>query len=150
MSDKYKGNYRNESTRLQNWDYGWIARYFIPICTKNREYFFGEIENGKMILSHQVVIVDILWHEIKNHAKNIELGEFVVMPNHVYGILIIQGNDVRAGNDVAVGTTHALSLRHALSPPNDPSQPPAPSASNDFKIREKTPYHPLWDPTNPL
>ncbi len=146
MSDKYKGKYRNESTRLQNWDYGWNARYFITICTKDRFHFFGEIENGKMKLSHQGVIVDILWHEIKNHAKNIELGEFVVMPNHVHGILIIHGND-NTVRPVVVGTGHALSL------PNDPSQPSEQSPNKTigqqrFQNREKTLYHPLWDPTN--
>jgi putative transposase len=115
MADKYRGKYRNESTRLQNWDYGWNARYFITICTKDRCHFFGEINNGKMKLSHQGVIVDLLWHEIKNHAKNVDLGEFVVMPNHVHGILILHGNDVWAGNDVADEPSPSL--------PNDPFQP---------------------------
>lgn len=119
MSDKYKGKFRNESTRLQNWDYGWNARYFITICTKDRFHFLGKIENGKMKLSHQGVMVDLLWHEIKNHAKNIELGEFVVMPNHVHGILIIHGNDN------SVGTGHSLPLP-SPSQPNDPSQPSEP------------------------
>jgi hypothetical protein len=52
-----------------------------------------------MNLSHQGVIACILWNEIKNHAKNVELGEFVVMPDHVHGILILNGDDT--GKDVA-------------------------------------------------
>ena len=95
MSEKFKGKYRNESARLQNWDYGSDAAYFITICTKDREHFFGEIQNGQMQVSPAGAIAYVLWNEIKNHAKNVELGEFVVMPNHVHGILILNnGRDV--------------------------------------------------------
>ncbi len=86
--------------RLQTWDYRWAGSYFITICTQNRTNYFGEILHGKMQLSHVGVIANILWYEIKNRSKNVELGEFVVMPNHIHGILIL--------ND-AVGTGHALS-----------------------------------------
>lgn len=78
-----------------------------------------------MELSHAGIIADILWHEIKNHAKKAELGEFVVMPNHVHGILILCGNEnddygERNGNgngNVIVETTHALSLPLSKPPP---------------------------------
>lgn len=93
MKEKFRGKYRNESPRLRNWDYGSDAAYFITICTKDRIHFFGEIEYGKMQVIPAGAIAHVLWHEIKNHAKNVELGEFVVMPNHVHGILILQGND---------------------------------------------------------
>ncbi len=118
--EKYKNKYRIASTRLENWDYGWDGAYFITICTRNRENYFGKIENGKMQLSQIGVIADILWYEIKNHAKNIELGEFVVMPNHIHGILILteNGNGTDNGN---VETGHALSLQSSLQ---SPSQPP--------------------------
>ncbi len=91
--DKYKNKYRIPSTRLQHWDYRRAGAYFITICTHDRIHYFGEIKNGKMILSHVGVLADVLWHEIKNHAKNVELGEFVVMPNHIHGILILTEND---------------------------------------------------------
>ncbi len=78
-----------KTIRMQNWDYGWAASYFITICTKNRTDYFGVIKNGQCELSPIGVIADIFWHEIKNHAKNIELGEFVVMPNHIHGILTL-------------------------------------------------------------
>ena len=42
-----------------------------------------------MILSHVGILADVLWYEIKNHAKNIQLAEFVVMPNNIHGILIL-------------------------------------------------------------
>ncbi len=54
-------------------------------------------------------IADVLWHEIKNHAKNVKLGRFVVMPNHIHGILILDKPNVP--NRPNVGIKHALSLR---------------------------------------
>ena len=118
MNEKYKNKYRIESTRLQNWDYRWAGAYFITICTQRREHYFGEIIDGKMQLSNIGVIADILWHEIKNHAKNVELGSFVVMPNHIHGILILNNDFITNddnGGDGVVETGHALSLQ---------SQPP--------------------------
>ena len=99
MTDKYQNKYRIPSARLQNWDYRWAGAYFITICTQNRAHYFGEIENGDMKLSSVGTIADVLWHEIKNHAKNIELDAFVVMPNHVRGILILNGDNFENTND---------------------------------------------------
>ena len=87
--DKYKNKYRNETIRAQWWDYSGNGAYFITICTKNREHYFGEIIKGKMKLSGTGVIAHLMWQEIPNHSKHVELGEFVVMPNHVHGILIL-------------------------------------------------------------
>ena len=111
MTDKFHNKYRIPSARLQNWDYRWAGAYFITICTQNREHYFGEIENGEMQLSPIGAIADVLWHEIKNHTQNIELGAFVVMPNHIHGILILNGNVGNIGNDDNVETLHATSLR---------------------------------------
>lgn len=90
---KFRNKYRIESSRLQKWDYGWDAAYFITICTKNRIHYFGKVENGKMKLSPIGVLANDLWHEIKNHAKNVDFGAFVVMPNHIHGILVLDGNN---------------------------------------------------------
>ncbi len=99
--EKFKGKYRIASARLQSWDYGSNGMYFITICTGDRRHFFGEVVQGKMVLSHVGIIADVLWYEIKNHAKNIELGEFVVMPNHVHGILILNNSNDSGSRDKA-------------------------------------------------
>ena len=121
MSDLFRNKYRIPSTRLQNWDYGSNAMYFVTLCTQKRICYFGEIHDGKMKLSPSGAIADELWHEIKNHATNIELGEFVVMPNHVHGIIMINGgNDGAVDNGDSTGiveTTHALSLPHGSDQP---------------------------------
>ncbi len=107
MSEKYKNKYRIPSARLQTWDYGSDAAYFITVCTRNREHYFGEIENGRMKLSQVGVIADIIWYEIVKHSKHVELGEFIVMPNHIHGIIIINSDNVETS---PVETGHALSL----------------------------------------
>jgi putative transposase len=110
--EKFQNKYRIPSARLRHWDYRWAGAYFITICTQNRAHCFGEIADGKIQLSHVGVIANVLWYEIKNRAKNIELGEFVVMPNHIHGILIINDktDNVGNGNDLVVETLHATSL----------------------------------------
>jgi putative transposase len=92
--EKYKNKYRIASSRASWWNYSWNAAYFITICTQNRIHYFGEISNQKMHLSSVGILADVFWHEIKNHSKNIELDAFVVMPNHIHGILIIDGNEI--------------------------------------------------------
>src|SRR6056297_360165 len=93
MSDKFKGKYRIESARLQNWDYGWNALYFVTICTKNRECFFGEIQDGKMEFSKIGEKAGKFWLEIPEHFPFVKLDVHVVMPNHVHGIIIIDKPD---------------------------------------------------------
>ncbi|MDR7369799.1 transposase [Flavobacterium aquidurense] len=125
---KFQNKYRTSSIRAQWWDYGWNGAYFITICTQDREHYFGEIQNDKMVLSEVGIIADILWHQIPIHHKNVELGDFVVMPNHIHGILIIDKKldniDVDNVNIVEAGrveTGHALSL--PSSPPPSLSKP---------------------------
>ena len=72
-----------------------------------------------MKLSSVGIIADVFWHEIKNHARNIELDEYIVMPNHVHGIIILNGNDkIKPDNASSIN----VETRHALS--QQPRQPP--------------------------
>lgn len=100
--DKFLDRYRIGSARLQKWDYRWKGAYFITICTQGRECYFGDVVDGKMKLSGIGIIADILWYEIKNHTQNVDLGVFVVMPNHVHGILILNGIDISDTRDFLI------------------------------------------------
>ncbi len=87
----YKNKYRIESTRLQKWDYGWNGKYFITIVTKNRIHYFGEIDKNKIMhLSESGKIAEKFWYEIPNHFPFAILDEFIVMPNHIHGIVFIE------------------------------------------------------------
>jgi putative transposase len=91
---KYNNKYRIESVRLKNWDYRNNGAYFITINTGNRKHFFGEIINSEMQLSPIGEYAENFWMEIPKHFPFVELGNFVVMPNHTHGILII--NNVKS------------------------------------------------------
>jgi REP element-mobilizing transposase RayT len=110
----YKGKYRTTSSRWQNWDYANEGAYFITICTKNRCHYFGDIKNSKMVYSPLGAIANVLWHDIKNHAKNVELGEFVIMPNHIHGILMLTGNNINDGNNHNSATMNANNVEPDL------------------------------------
>ena len=99
MAELFRNKYRTTSTRLQNWDYSSPATYFITICTKNHKNYFGTITNTS---AGTKCIASLQTTEIGNIAKqewfktpeirpdmNITLGEFVVMPNHIHGLLQI-------------------------------------------------------------
>lgn len=121
--DRYKGKYRIPSARLSTWDYSSPGSYFITICTKNRNNFFGDIVEREMQMNAIGRIASTCWAEIPEHFRNTELDEFVVMPNHVHGIIMISESVIPINdpaipiNDPAiVETGHALSLRRQPHP----------------------------------
>lgn len=118
--DKFKNKYRISTTRLQKWDYAWNGAYFVTICTKNRECYFGFIENGEMKLSAVGNLAEKFWYEITKHHTVVELEPFVVMPNHVHGILIINNDNANGDKTNIVNDTHNVETRHALSLQNQP------------------------------
>ncbi|MEA2078129.1 MAG: transposase [Candidatus Marinimicrobia bacterium] len=92
--ERFKNTYKINSTRLQNWDYGWNGSYFVTINTKEKEYYFGEIIGAKMILSEIGRVADQEWRLTPNIRPdmNIKLGVHVIMPNHFHGIIRIGEN----------------------------------------------------------
>jgi putative transposase len=75
--------------RLNSHDYNYSGYYYITIDTKNNECFFGKINNDKMNLSNEGKIANQCWLEIPSHFPRIELDEFIIMPNHIHGIIIL-------------------------------------------------------------
>ncbi len=115
MSGKFRNKYRISSTRLQSWNYGWKGIYFITICTKNRQEYFGSIINSRIELTCTGVLAYIFWNEIKNHTENVIPGEFIIMPNHIHGLLNLTGNntdikDTYAGRDKACLVSTATNI----------------------------------------
>jgi len=85
---------QRRSIRLKDYDYSQAGAYFITICAHNRQKLFGEIENGEMRLNEFGEIVQEEWLKTPAMRPNIEIDEFVIMPNHFHGILIINTHDV--------------------------------------------------------
>ena len=111
----FKNKYRIKSIRLKDWDYSSNGAYYITICTKNRECSFGKIVDGKMTLNYLGEIIKQCWYDLPNHYGNCNLDEFVIMPDHIHGIVIINNDHkslVEAGLKPA--STNVYSKRHGL------------------------------------
>jgi putative transposase len=108
MSDKFQNRYRIPSTRLQDWDYGRNAAYFITICTQHRQCWFGHIQNGNRILSEIGNMANRYWQDIPIHFPFVKLGEFIVMPNHIHGIIIIDKTASVETPDPGVSNSDAI------------------------------------------
>ena len=96
MNNLFKNKYKIDSARLQSWDYSWDGIYFITICTANMHHYFGKINsNNSMDFSDSGKIANQIWELIPTQFPFVELGEFIIMPNHVHGILILNnGNQI--------------------------------------------------------
>ena len=86
------------SKRLSVRDYRQPGRYFITICTHGRAHYFGKCKEGEMLLSPIGKITHDLWFTIPQHHQEVELGAFVVMPNHLHGIIEIKPSDTAVWN----------------------------------------------------
>ena len=84
--------HHRRSIRLKGYNYSQNGAYFVTICVQNREFLFGKIENGEMVLNDAGKMIEKYWREIPEHYPNVILDAFVIMPNHVHGILIIDNN----------------------------------------------------------
>ena len=85
----YKNKYRIESTRLPNYDYSSNGYYFVTICIHKKFCYFGQIVKSQMQLSQVGKIAQKHWQEIPQHFDGVYIDEYVIMPNHVHGIVII-------------------------------------------------------------
>ncbi len=89
--------HHRHSIRLRGYDYTQAGAYFVTLCAQRRECLFGTITAGEMVLNELGQIVHEEWKRSSEIRREIELDEFVVMPNHMHGIVwIVEMNDVRA------------------------------------------------------
>ena len=89
MCSLFRNKYRIEPCRLKGHDYSKGSRYFITICTQGKAIWFGNILNQQMILSETGQIAKKLWQNLPEHFSFAALDEYVIMPDHVHGIIII-------------------------------------------------------------
>jgi len=87
---------RRRSIRLKDYDYSRPGMYFVTVCTNARLHLFGEIVNGKIVLNDLGKIARRCWLAIPHHFPQVELDEFVIMPNHVHGIIVIKNDNHKA------------------------------------------------------
>jgi len=95
--------------RLHGWDYSSPGCYFVTICVKNKECFLADVENGKAIVNVFGKIVDSRWTWLTNQYSYLQSDAFVVMPNHVHGLVRIIPNSAVTGRDLSL-PTHAPAI----------------------------------------
>ena len=88
--------YHRQSIRLKDYDYTQSGAYFVTICTHKRECVLGDVVNGEMRLNELGQVVEMEWLKTAEIRDNVELDEFVVMPNHIHGIVVITESHVGA------------------------------------------------------
>jgi putative transposase len=81
--------HHRQSIRLKDYDYSQAGAYFVTVCTQKRICLFGETENGQMRLNDAGHMVQKIWNELPEKYPGIETDEFIVMPNHIHGIILI-------------------------------------------------------------
>ena len=96
--------HNRRSVRLQGFDYSTPGAYFLTICTKDLRHAFGEVMNGEMHLSAEGKLVQAQWEGLPAHFPHIDLDEFVVMPNHVHGIVLVTERPSYGLADRGLGT----------------------------------------------
>jgi REP element-mobilizing transposase RayT len=105
MEEKYQNKYRSSSFRLKGWDYGSHGLYFVTICTKDRIKYFGEIESRgpetqSIVSLRRTEIGEVAhenWKQIPTFHPYVELDDFVIMPDHIHGIIFINKPDKYPG-----------------------------------------------------
>jgi putative transposase len=97
MKYNAKGHKR-KSIRLKGYDYSQQGMYFVTVCTHDHHFLFGQIAEERMILNNAGRFANKCWLEIPEHFPHVALDEFIVMPNHIHGIVIINDTNVGANN----------------------------------------------------
>jgi putative transposase len=101
--------HHRRSIRLSGYDYSESGAYFLTLCVRDMKPLFGRVAEGKMGLSPTGLVVQDCWLEIPRHFRQVELDEFVVMPNHLHGILLLTVGARHGVPDVAdIGAQHRV------------------------------------------
>jgi putative transposase len=87
--------HHRKAMRLRGYDYSQQGMYFVTICTHNKQCIFGEIEDGLILYSVAGLIAANCWAKIPEHFPNVVLHDYVIMPNHVHGIIEIEREEDR-------------------------------------------------------
>ncbi len=113
--------HHRRTTRLQTWDYSWGWWYYITICTHNRTCLFGEVVGDEMRLNAFGEIVKEEWLKTVSIRPEVELDDYVIMPNHLHGIIILNDpnqpipiagtHGSASANDQHIGADRRLPLR---------------------------------------
>ncbi|MBL0126088.1 MAG: hypothetical protein IPP83_01255 [Flavobacteriales bacterium] len=145
--------YHRRSIRLRGYDYARAGAYYVTVCTHERGHIFGHIADGVMMPNTMGELAQRCWDAIPEHMPHVDVGEFVVMPNHVHGIVVIRERlvDVHGGATdgavggvsdgvMGVGARHDAPNTNATAPDaNAPNVIPRPDPPTEYDDDPNTP-----------
>jgi putative transposase len=94
---------RKNSLRLQGYDYAQAGYYFVTVCTHERQCLFGEVAECGITLNEAGLVIQSIWNDLPCRFPGIGLDEYIIMPNHIHGIIILNGESVEDKPTPALG-----------------------------------------------
>lgn len=104
---------KRKSPRLKDYDYSSTGGYFVTICTQQKQYYFGDVVEGEMQLNALGTIAHDHWSKTPEFYPSVELGDYVVMPNHVHMIVFLRSSSQKPTLGTVIGTYKAAVTRIA-------------------------------------
>ena len=143
---------RRQSIRLPSYDYAQAGAYFVTICTYNRDCLLGEIPGSEMSLTRAGEVALGCWNDLPNHYSHVEIDEFVVMPNHVHGIIVLTDQQGKTSISESVTGAGRGQVGAGLKPAPTERRHPLPEIVRAFKTfssrrineRRGSPGVPVW------
>ncbi|MCO5230400.1 MAG: hypothetical protein M9958_04495 [Chitinophagales bacterium] len=133
--NRYNPNiHHRRSIRLKGYDYAQAGLYFITICCQDRICLLGNIENGKMILNDAGKIAHDEWLKTPQIRPNVELGEFVIMPNHIHGIIQLGRGELHSPENA--NELHSPENANELHSPENANELHSPENANELHSPE--------------
>lgn len=142
---------KRKQIRLKNYDYSQAGDYFVTICTYKHHNIFGYVCDGKMVLSEYGKIVDTEWLRSEEIRNEIKIDKYIIMPNHIHGILVIDdlfvgsyGNTTANEENCNKRTYSHTSLRSPSGTIGAMVRGFKSSVTTKINCLRKTPQQPIW------
>jgi putative transposase len=136
--------HHRRSTRLKGYDYHQAGGYFVTLCTYERADLFGEVIDGEMRLNEYGQIVQAEWLRTAELRPEVELDAFVVMPNHLHGIVLIHDVGAHGRAPLQPETSHRLSLHRPRRSLGSLMAGFKSAATRQINALRATPGVPVW------
>jgi putative transposase len=111
----FQNRYRVESTRLPDWNYSSSGWYFVTLCTRDKRCSLGHAVDGQVVLSDAGAIAETEMQSISSHYMNVTIDRYVVMPNHVHAIIVIEGDHAYTPVETGLAPSPASAQGRSLS-----------------------------------
>jgi REP element-mobilizing transposase RayT len=136
-----------KSIRLSEYDYAHAGAYFVTLCASERRCLFGKVINDQVILSQYGEMVKECWEWLETHFDSVHLDAYVVMPNHIHGVILLSGfQTCRGGSRAAPQTGEPEQAKSHVKPKPLGSLIGAFKTISAKRVNElrNSPGQPLW------